>query len=140
MTSLCKVLEKHKKFPQESLPGYYSKAYEFCGSHLLHPILHLPAFLIAGYDIMFDVLQEFSLKKRIQTKELQQQALNDLKEKTEMPEEQAAWLMKEHAKNVSALDRIHDEELSRQRLVLEEKLAQRRALAELSVCAAYFHR
>lgn len=50
-----------------------------------------------------------------------------------MPEEQAAWLMKEHAKNVSALDKIHDEELSRQRLVLEEKLAQRRALAELSV-------
>ena len=89
--------------------------------------------------MMFDVFKEFSLKKRIQTKELQQQALNDLKEKTEMPEEQAAWLMKEHAKNVSALDRIHDEELSRQRLVLEEKLAQRRALAELSVCAAYFH-
>jgi len=47
-------------------------------------------------------------------KELQQATLNELKSKTEMPDEMAAWLC-------------------RQKLVLEEKLAKRRALAELSV-------
>ncbi|XP_067937333.1 limbin-like [Watersipora subatra] len=76
--------------------------------------------------------KEFSLKKRIQTKEIQQNVLNDLKTKSNMPEKQAAWLLKEHAQNVHKLERIHDDELCRQKLVLEEKLAKRRALAELS--------
>lgn len=73
------------------------------------------------------------MKRRIQMKELQQATLNELKSKTEMPDEMAAWLMKEHANNVAHLEKIHDDELCRQKLVLEEKLAKRRALAELSV-------
>ena len=59
--------------------------------------------------------------------------LHELKHKSNLPEEQAAWLLKEHSQNVSNLEKIHDDELCRQKLVLEEKLAKRRALAELSV-------
>lgn len=66
-------------------------------------------------------------------KELQQQTLNSLRVKLQLPEEQAAWLLKEHAKTVTHLDEMYDNELCRQKLVLEEKLAKRRALAEMSV-------
>lgn len=50
-----------------------------------------------------------------------------------MTDEKAAWLMKEHRDNVTYLDKIYDDEMCRQKLVLEEKLANRRALAEMSV-------
>lgn len=87
-------------------------------------------------NTLFFSSQEFSLRKRIQTKESHQALLHELKEKSVVPEEQAAWLLKEHAQNVGNLERIHDDELCRQKLVLEEKLAKRRALAELSVSGA----
>ena len=44
--------------------------------------------------------------------------------------EQAEWLMKEHFKNQAAIEKIYDDEISRQRMALEEKLARRRALAQ----------
>ncbi len=47
--------------------------------------------------------------------------------------EQAEWLMKEHFKNQTAIAKIYDDEISRQRMTLEEKLARRRALAEANV-------
>ena len=47
--------------------------------------------------------------------------------------EQADWLIKEHKKQQDAVHRMYDEEISRQRMVLEEKLARRRALAQASV-------
>ena len=43
--------------------------------------------------------------------------------------EQAEWLMKEHFKNQATIEKIYDDEISRQRMALEEKLARRRALA-----------
>lgn len=47
--------------------------------------------------------------------------------------EQADWLIKEHKRQQEAVHRMYDEEISRQRMVLEEKLARRRALAQASV-------
>ncbi len=41
--------------------------------------------------------------------------------------------MKEHFKNQTAIEKIYDDEISRQRMTLEEKLARRRALAEANV-------
>lgn len=61
------------------------------------------------------------------------ETLQGLKEKNGLVEEKADWLLKEHAKNTALIDRMYDNELCRQKLVLEEKLAKRRALAELSV-------
>ena len=37
--------------------------------------------------------------------------------------------MKEHFKNQATIEKIYDDEISRQRMALEEKLARRRALA-----------
>ncbi len=47
--------------------------------------------------------------------------------------EQAEWLMKEHFKNQGAIERLYDDEISRQRATLEEKLARRRAHAQRHV-------
>ncbi len=41
--------------------------------------------------------------------------------------------MKEHFKNQTSIEKIYDDEISRQRMALEEKLARRRALAEANV-------
>ena len=66
-------------------------------------------------------------------KGLQQEYLEDVGKQGQLSEEQADWLMKEHFKNQTAVDKLYDDEISRQRMVLEEKLARRRALAEAKV-------
>ena len=54
-------------------------------------------------------------------------------------QEQAEWLMKEHKKQQQAIQRMYDEEISQQRIVLEEKLARRKALAQMSVSLCSRH-
>ena len=66
-------------------------------------------------------------------KELQQQTLNDVVEQGKLTKQQADWLLSEHLKNQKALEGMYDEEISRQRQVLEEKLARRKALALAAV-------
>ena len=66
-------------------------------------------------------------------KELQQQVLNDVIDKGQLTKQQADWLLAEHLKNQKALEGMYDEEISRQRQVLEEKLARRKALAQAAV-------
>lgn len=63
-------------------------------------------------------------------KSLQQELLNDIKSQGQLTTEQADWLMKEHFKNQSTIEHTYDEEISRQRMLLDEKLALRRSLIE----------
>ena len=66
-------------------------------------------------------------------KELQQDALEGVKKDGQLTEQQADWLMKEYLKNQAAVEKLYDDEISRQRMSLEEKLARRRALAAQAV-------
>ena len=80
------------------------------------------------------VLQEYSVRKRMGIKTAQQDFLDDVIKESNLPHgEQVDWIMKEHFKNQSALEKLYDDEISRQRMILEEKLARRKALAQISV-------
>ncbi len=63
-------------------------------------------------------------------KGFQQALLDDIKTQGELKQQQADWLMKEHAKNQAALEKLYDDEITRQRVLLEEKLEKRRALVD----------
>lgn len=66
-------------------------------------------------------------------KELQIQALNDVKDQGKLSDQQMKWLLAEHMKNQKTLEGLFDEEISKQRMSLEEKLARRKALAQSAV-------
>ena len=66
-------------------------------------------------------------------KEIQIQALTDVKDQGKLSDQQMKWLMAEHLKNQKNLESMYDDEISRQRMVLEEKLAKRKALAQAAV-------
>ena len=66
-------------------------------------------------------------------KELQNTLLDDIKQDGQLTAEQADWLMKQHLENQARLEKLYDEEISRQRMSLEEKLAKRRALVQSAV-------
>jgi len=66
-------------------------------------------------------------------KELQQDLLKDVQEQGQLTDEKAEWLIKEHQKAQKDLELLYDDEISRQRMQLEEKLERRRALAKLTV-------
>ncbi|KAK2151621.1 hypothetical protein LSH36_356g01032 [Paralvinella palmiformis] len=76
------------------------------------------------------IRKELAIRKRMGIKSLQQELLNDIKNQGQLTSEQADWLMKEHFKNQSAIEHTYDDEISRQRMMLEEKLALRRSLIE----------
>ena len=71
-------------------------------------------------------------------KELQQDALEGVKKDGQLTEQQADWLMKEYLKNQAAVEKLYDDEISRQRMSLEEKLARRRALAAQAVSTCIY--
>ena len=85
----------------------------------------------------FSDWQEFAVRNRMGMKELQQQTLKEITEQGKLTKQQADWLMSEHLKNQKALEGMYDEEISRQRQVLEEKLARRKALAMAAVSLLY---
>ncbi|XP_041369582.1 limbin-like [Gigantopelta aegis] len=76
--------------------------------------------------------KEYAIKKRMGSKEVQQTLLDDTVAQGQLRQEQAEWLMKEHKRQQEAIHRMYDEEISQQRIVLEEKLARRKALAQMS--------
>ncbi|XP_064601253.1 LOW QUALITY PROTEIN: uncharacterized protein LOC135467409 [Liolophura sinensis] len=76
--------------------------------------------------------KEYAVRKRMGLKELQQQLINETVSQGKLNEQQADWLIKEHQKVQAAIDKMYDDEISRQRMSLEEKLARRRALAHAS--------
>ena len=81
-----------------------------------------------------DWFQELSIRKRLGIKQAQQEYLEDVIKEGNLPVgEQVDWLIKEHMKNQGTLEKLYDDEVSRQRMVLEEKLAKRRALAAMAV-------
>ncbi|XP_064630061.1 limbin-like isoform X2 [Lineus longissimus] len=73
--------------------------------------------------------KEFAIRRRMGIKDGQQHFLDDIARNGDLQPEQIDWLMKEHAKNQAKLEMLYDEEISRQRMVLEEKLARRKQLA-----------
>lgn len=74
--------------------------------------------------------KEFAIRGRMGMKEIQLQALTDVKDQGKLSDQQMKWLLEEHQKNQKALEGLYDEEISRQRMLLEEKLARRKALAQ----------
>ncbi|XP_052251546.1 trichohyalin-like isoform X1 [Dreissena polymorpha] len=74
--------------------------------------------------------KEFAIRSRMGIKELQLQALQDVKDQGKLSDQQIKWLLAEHQKNQKALEGMYDDEISRQRMNLEEKLARRKALAQ----------
>ena len=77
--------------------------------------------------------QEYAIRKRIGIKEIQQQFIGDVIEAGQLNMEKAEWLLKQHREQQEEIHRKYDDEISRQRMNLEEKLARRRALALASV-------
>jgi ATP-dependent protease ClpP protease subunit len=70
----------------------------------------------------------------MEIKTIQQSFLDDIVADQQNPNQQLIdWLMKEHLKTQASLESIYDSEISKQRMVLEEKLARRKALAQKMV-------
>ncbi|KAK7010029.1 trichohyalin [Biomphalaria glabrata] len=76
--------------------------------------------------------KEYSVRKRIGIKEIQQQFINDVIKDGDMTSTKAEWLLKQHRQQQDEIAHKFDDEISRQRMILEEKLAKRRTLAHAS--------
>lgn len=66
-------------------------------------------------------------------KELQQGMLNEAGEIGLLNQQKVNWMLNEHKATQEKLENVYDEEISRQRMLLEEKLERRRAMAKTSV-------
>lgn len=66
-------------------------------------------------------------------KELQQGMLNEAGEIGLLNQQKVNWMLNEHKSTQEKLENVYDEEISRQRMLLEEKLERRRAMAKTSV-------
>ncbi|XP_052773636.1 trichohyalin-like isoform X2 [Mya arenaria] len=74
--------------------------------------------------------KEYAIRGRMGLKELQLQALTDVRTQGNLSDPQVKWLLSEHQKTQKSLEAMYDDEISRQRMNLEEKLARRKALAQ----------
>lgn len=59
--------------------------------------------------------------------------LNEAGEIGLLNQQKMNWMLNEHKTTQEKLEKVYDEEISRQRMLLEEKLERRRALAKTSV-------
>ncbi|XP_072026973.1 limbin-like [Amphiura filiformis] len=75
------------------------------------------------------IRKEYAIKKRMDLKGQQSATLDEVILQGELDEEQATSLIREHKSNVATLEKLMDDEVSRQRMLLEEKLARRKAMA-----------
>ncbi|RUS90472.1 hypothetical protein EGW08_001740, partial [Elysia chlorotica] len=73
--------------------------------------------------------KEYAIRKRIGIKEIQQHFIGSVIDAGQLNMEKSEWLVKQHREQQDEIHRKYDEEISRQRMNLEEKLARRRALA-----------
>ena len=85
------------------------------------------------------MLQEFAIRRRMGLKEIQMQALKDVQDIGKLNDQQMKWLMSEHQNSQKALEGMYDEEISKQRMALEEKLAKRKAIAQAAVSCPAKH-
>ncbi|KAK6186320.1 hypothetical protein SNE40_008379 [Patella caerulea] len=76
--------------------------------------------------------KEFGIRKRLGIKEVQQKIISDVVKNGGLMQKQADWLIKEHKRQQDEIQKMYDEEISRQRMILEEKLTRRRGLAQAS--------
>ncbi|XP_074642074.1 uncharacterized protein LOC141899588 [Tubulanus polymorphus] len=83
--------------------------------------------------------KEFAIRRRMAIKETQQTTLDGVVTDGDLTQEQADWLMREHAKLQSKLEKLYDDEISRQRMVLEEKLTRRKGLAATTEAQEDYH-
>ena len=79
------------------------------------------------------IRKEYAIKKRMELKGQQSATLDEVILQGELDEEQARNLIREHKANVATVENAMDEEVSRQRMLLEEKLARRKAMAHANV-------
>ncbi|GFO40994.1 limbin, partial [Plakobranchus ocellatus] len=73
--------------------------------------------------------KEYAMQKRTGIKEIQQHFISDAVEMGSLNVEKSEWLMKQHKELQEEIHKKYDNEISLQRMVLEEKLTRRRALA-----------
>lgn len=66
-------------------------------------------------------------------KAVQQEYMDKAIIQGKLDEDQARRLLSEHQQDMSTVERLMDEEMSRQRMSLEEKLARRKLLAKATV-------
>lgn len=66
-------------------------------------------------------------------KEIEQDLLGDVIQQGHLVGEKAEWLLEEHRKVQSQMEKMYDEEVARQRFILEEKLEKRKALVKIEV-------
>lgn len=83
---------------------------------------------------IIDLLQENAVHKKLELKELLQVTLNDLIAEYNMNSDYADQLVRQHNENIRANEETFNEEVARQRMVLEERLTARRAMIEEVVC------
>ncbi|OWF43866.1 trichohyalin-like [Mizuhopecten yessoensis] len=81
---------------------------------------------------MENLRKEFAARERINQKELQKTMLKDLEVDGNLHDEKVQWLLDEHKESQKRLDLSYDNEISKQRMQLEEKLERRRGLSKLS--------
>ncbi|XP_071494829.1 limbin-like [Diadema antillarum] len=84
--------------------------------------------------------KEYATKKRIAIKTIQQEYLDQAILQGGLDEDQARALLQEHHQSMATVERLMDEEMSRQRMALEEKLNKRKLLAKVTESQEEYHR
>ncbi|CAL1547304.1 unnamed protein product [Lymnaea stagnalis] len=74
--------------------------------------------------------KEYAIRKRMHVKEMQQKFIREVIDNGKLTNDKAQWLLKQHKQQQEKIAHKYDDEISRQRMILEEKLARRRALAK----------
>ena len=69
-------------------------------------------------------------------KEIETHYIEDVIKEGDLNTQKADWIMKQFKEQQDAIHSLYDDEISRQRMHLEEKLARRKALAQASVSLA----
>ncbi|XP_069140013.1 limbin-like [Argopecten irradians] len=81
---------------------------------------------------MENLRKEFVARERINQKDLHSNMLKDLEMDGNLNDEKVQWLLDEHKESQKRLERAYDDEISKQRMHLDEKLERRRGLSKLS--------
>lgn len=74
--------------------------------------------------------QELSVNSRLSSKEAQGSLIKEMVTEAEINEEEAGMIISEHLDAIAAVEKIHDDEKSRQVMALEMRLEERKALAQ----------
>ncbi|XP_071947479.1 uncharacterized protein [Antedon mediterranea] len=84
--------------------------------------------------------KEYAIKKRIRIKSIQQEHLDQVILQGKLEEDQARELISDHWHNMAVLEKRMDEDISKQRMLLEEKLERHRALADRNISQEEHHK